>query len=231
MFTANVFAQPKPKGREVTGAVVDADQKPVANATVTVGDGGPSATTAADGTFKLTGVTTANGVVEIKADGFTTRTVPLLGATTAVSLQVVLVRPQAPPTAPPRMIAGVVTDANHQPLGGATVTVRGTQVSTTTEPDGTFVLSDVATGAVTLDVVAPNQPAQSLDVAADRTAVAIVVGQVAEQAPPPPEQRKVTGKIVDPETKEEVAGAPRANASTCGACATTWKTSRCWCSW
>jgi TonB-linked SusC/RagA family outer membrane protein len=207
VFTASAFAQPKPKGREVSGAVVDADQKPVANATVTVGDGGPSATTGPDGTFKLTGVTTANGVVEIKADGFTTRTIPLLGATTALSLQVVLVKPQAPPVAASRTIAGVITDANHQPLAGATVTVRGTQVSATSEPDGTFALSGVATGPVTLDVVAPNQPAQAVDVAADRAAVAIVVGQVAEQAPPPPEQRKVTGKIVDPETKEEVPGA------------------------
>lgn len=207
VFTTSAFAQAKPKGREVSGAVFDADQKPVAGATVTVGDGGPSATTAADGTFKLTGVTTANSVVEIKADGFTTRTIPLLGATTALSLQVGLVKPQAAPTAPPRTIAGVVSDGNHQPLAGATVTVRGTQISTTTAPDGTFALTGVATGALTLDVQAPNQPPQALDVAADRTAVSIVVGQAAEQAPPPPVQRKITGKILDPETNEEVAGA------------------------
>src|SRR6478609_9122902 len=102
LFSSSAFAQAKPKGREVAGAIFDADQKPIGGATVTVGDGGPSATTAADGTFKLTGVTTANGVIEIKADGFTTRTVPILGGTTAFVLQVGLAKPQAPatPTAP-----------------------------------------------------------------------------------------------------------------------------------
>ena len=207
VFTASAFAQPKPKGREVSGAVFDADQKPIAGATVTVGDGGPSTTTAADGTFKLTGVTTANGVVEIKAEGFTTRTIPLLGATTALSLQVGLVRPQAPPPAASRTISGVVTDGNHLPIPGAKVTVRGTQITTTTGPDGMFELTGVAAGDAALDVEASGQPVTSLDVPANKLAVTVVVGQAAPATPPAPELRKVTGKIIDPETKEEVPGA------------------------
>ena len=137
----SAFAQPKPKTREVTGAVVDADQKPVANATVTVGDGGPTATTAADGTFKLTGVATTNVVVEFKADGLSARTIPLLGAATALSLQVVLVKPQGPPPAATRSVAGVVTDGKRQPIAGARVVVRGTQLTATTAADGTFAIA------------------------------------------------------------------------------------------
>ncbi len=208
LFTGHALAQPKPKGRELSGVVVDVDQKPLANATVTVGDGGPTATTGADGAFKLTGVATGNLVVEIKADGFTTRTIPVLAATTALSLQVVLVKPQVAPPAT-RTIAGVVTDGNRQPLAGARVTVKGTQLTATTAADGTFSITGVAEGEQTIDVEAANQPPASFAVAADKTAVAIVVGQAPTQPeqPPAPETRRVLGRVIDPSSKEPVAGA------------------------
>jgi TonB-dependent starch-binding outer membrane protein SusC len=209
MSFGSAIAQPKPKGREVSGTVVDADQRPVANATVTVADGGPSATTGADGAFKLTGVATGNVIVEIKADGFTTRTIPLLAAATALSLQVVVVRPQAPAAAATRTIAGVVTDGNRQPLAGARVVVRDTQLSTTTAADGTFAIAGVANAAVTLDVDAAGQPPTAFAVAADKTAVAVVVGQptTGTDQLPPPTTRRVTGRVIDPSTKDPVAGA------------------------
>ena len=53
------FAQ-KPAVREISGVVVDVDGKPVANATVAVSGGGPTATTAADGTFKLANAAATN---------------------------------------------------------------------------------------------------------------------------------------------------------------------------
>ncbi len=206
--SGSALAQPKPKGRDVSGVVVDIDQKPVANATVTVGDGGPSATTAADGSFKLAAVAATNVVVEIKADGFTARTIPLLAAATPLSLQVVLV-PQTPAPVPGRMVAGVVTDGKRQPIAGARVVVRGTQLTATTAPDGTFAIADVAAGDVTLDVEAPNQPPTAVPVTADRTAVAIVVGQLegAEQAPQAPTTRRVLGHVIDPESGEPVVAA------------------------
>jgi TonB-dependent starch-binding outer membrane protein SusC len=209
MSFGTVLAQPKPKGRDVSGSIVDADQKPVANATVTVADGGPSATTGADGAFKLTGVATGNVVVEIKADGFTTRAIPLLAAQTALSLQVVMVRPAPPAAAATRTVAGVVTDGSHQPIAGARVAIQGTQLSTTTAADGTFALSGVATGAVTLDVEAAGQPPIAFAVAGDKTAVSIVVGQAGATAdqPPAPEARRIVGRVIDPSSKEPVAGA------------------------
>ncbi len=204
---ASALAQPRPKGREVAGTIVDVDQQPVANATVTVADGGPSATTAADGTFKLTGVATGNLVVEINADGFTTRTIPVLAAKTPLSLQVVLVKPQPPAAAATRTIAGVVTDGAHQPIAGATVTVQGTQLTTTTAADGTFAIPGVASEDVTLDVTAVGQPPAVLPVPRDRTAVAVVVGQVEAAPPPAPTSRTVTGKVIDPDSGEPVVAA------------------------
>ncbi|NVB79128.1 MAG: SusC/RagA family TonB-linked outer membrane protein [Kofleriaceae bacterium] len=203
----SALAQPRPKGREVAGTVVDADQKPIANATVTVSDGGPSAVTAADGTFKLTGVATTNLVVEIKGDGFTTRTIPLLAAPTALSLQVVLVKPPPPAEAPQRTVAGVVTDGKRQPLADARVVVRGTQLTATTAADGTFAIAGVPAGELTLDVEAANQPPTAFPVGADKTAVAVVVGQVEPAAPPKPTTRTVIGRVLDPETGEPVVAA------------------------
>src|SRR5258708_3310642 len=113
LFSFTARGQPaKAKGRDIVGTVVDVDTQPVANATVTVAGGGPSATTGPDGGFKLAGVATSNVALEVTADGFTAKLIPVLNATTALQLQVVLVKP-APVVAPPletRMVGGVVSD-------------------------------------------------------------------------------------------------------------------------
>lgn len=208
LMAGTALAQPKSKGREVSGTVLDVDQKPVANATVTVGDGGPSATTGADGAFKLTGVAAGNIVVEIKADGFTARTIPVLAATTPLSLQVVLVKPQAPAAPATRTVAGVVTDGKRQPIAGAQVTIQGTQLTATTAADGTFAILGAPTTDVTLDVVAAGQPPTTMPVAADRAAVAVVVGQLEPtNEPPPPAPRTVLGRVIDPDSKEPIVAA------------------------
>src|SRR5690242_8750712 len=196
----------KPKGRDIAGTVVDVDSNPVANATVTVAGGGPSATTGADGSFKLTGVATTNLMIDVAADGFTSKQVAVLGAATALQLQVVIVKPvaKAPPPSETRMIGGVVSDAGHAPLAGATVTVHGTQIQTVTAADGSFSLPGVALGEVTLDVQAQGQPATTVTVPSDKAAVAVTVGG-AEKATPA--KRKITGHVVDPTSKEPIVGA------------------------
>jgi TonB-linked SusC/RagA family outer membrane protein len=208
LAVGTAFAQPKPKLREISGVIVDADQKPVANATVAVTGGGPTATSGADGSFKLTGVSTANAMIEIVADGFNARTIPVLGATTALSLQVVLVRPAPPAAAATRTIAGVVTDGKRQPIAGAQVTVRGSQLTATTAADGTFGIAGAPVGDATLDVAVAGQQPTTLAVAADKAAVAIVVGQLeGGEPPPPPVARTVSGRVVDPDTKEPIVAA------------------------
>ncbi len=205
LLSATAFAQ-KPKTRDVSGVVLDVDARPVANATIAVaGAGGATATTGADGAFKLA-VPVTEALIEITADGFTAKQVPLLAATTAVQLQVTIVRPVQPVTT--RVVTGIVTDGGHAPLANARVLVQGTSIETVTATDGTFVLPGVATTDVTLEIEAPNQPATTAAVAADRAVVAVIVGAAqAAQPPPPPTSRTITGRVIDPSSKDPVAGA------------------------
>ncbi|HEX7836431.1 MAG TPA: carboxypeptidase regulatory-like domain-containing protein, partial [Kofleriaceae bacterium] len=203
------FAQNARPGakRDIAGTVVDLESNPVANATVAVtGGGGPTATTGADGSFKLTGVATTNLMIEITADGFNAKQVPVLGGATPLQLQVVIVKPApaAPPPTVTRMIAGIVTDASHAPIAGAMVRVHGTSLETATGADGTFSLPGVAVAEVVLDVEAPNQPATSATLAADKAAVAVTMGAA---APAAPATRTIRGKVIDPETKEPIVAA------------------------
>jgi TonB-dependent SusC/RagA subfamily outer membrane receptor len=197
------------RGRSITGAVLDADNKPVANATVSVAGGGPSATTAADGSFKLAGVATTNVVLDVTADGFSAKQIPVLGAATPLQLSVTIVKPAPPPAPPPtetRMVGGVVTDANRAPLAGATVRVQGTQIQVVTGADGSFTLPGVATSDVTLDVEAPNQPVTSVTVPADKAVVAVTIGSSAPVVAAPT-TRTIRGKVVDPTTNEPIVAA------------------------
>jgi TonB-linked SusC/RagA family outer membrane protein len=223
LFSFAAHAQPgrAGKGREIAGSVLDVDGNPIAGATVTVGDGGPSATTNADGSFKLTGVATGSVAIAVTADGFTAKQVPVLGATTALQLQVVLVRPApaAPPPVETRMIGGVVSDGSHAPIAGATVRVHGTQISGVTAADGSFSLPGVALGEVTLDVEVPNQPATSAVVPSDKAAVAVTVGG-ASAAPAAPATRAIHGKVTESSgeplaaAQVQVAGIPEATVFT-----------------
>ncbi len=222
LFSFAAQAQPARagKGREIAGSVMDVDGQPVAGATVTVGDGGPSATTAADGSFKLTGVATGSVAIAVTADGFTAKQVPVLGAATALQLQVVLVKPiaAAPPPVETRMIGGVVADASHAPIAGATVRVHGTQIQGVTAADGSFSLPGVSLGEVSLDVEAPNQPAASVAVPSDRAAVAVTVGGKA--GPAVPATRAIHGKVTESSgeplaaAQVQVAGIPEATVFT-----------------
>ena len=87
--TVNVVPDP---GTTVTGQVVDSNQNPIAGATVTT-LGGLSATTQADGTFSIAGVSTVQGNIVVTASatvngtsfrGFSTAVPPVRGGTTDV---------------------------------------------------------------------------------------------------------------------------------------------------
>jgi TonB-linked SusC/RagA family outer membrane protein len=222
LFSFAARAQPaKPgKGRDIAGSVLDVDGNPIANATVTVGNGGPSATTAADGSFTLTGVATTSVAVAVTADGFTAKQVPVLGAATALQLQVVLVKPTpaAPPAVETRMVGGVISDAAHLPIAGATVRVHGTQIQVVTAADGSFTLPGAPLAEITIDVEAPNQPPTTVAIPADKAAVAITVGVAA--APAAPRTRSVRGKVTEASgeplaaAQVQVAGIPDATVFT-----------------
>ncbi len=192
------------KAREVTGIITDLEGKPVANATVAVSGGGPTTTTGADGAFKLS-VATTNVMVDVSADGYTPHQLQLFGATTPLQLQLTLVKVAAPVTET-RMVGGVVSDTNRAPIAGATVRVHGTTIQALTNADGTFSLPGVAVTEVVLDVEAPNQPPTTVTVPADRATVVVAVGEV-KVVPTAPTTRTVRGKVLDPDSKEPIAGA------------------------
>jgi TonB-linked SusC/RagA family outer membrane protein len=202
------LAQPaKAKGRDITGTVVDVDTTPVANATVAVTGGGPSAVTAADGSFTLAGVATTNVTIDVTADGFTSKQIPVLGAAAALQLQIVVVKPAAPIAAATRMVGGVVSDASHAPIAGATVRVHGTDLQVLTAADGSFTLPGVAVGEVTIDVEAANQPPVRVTVPADRAALVVTVGPAAPPAPGPATTRTIRGNVIETPSKEPIVAA------------------------
>jgi hypothetical protein len=175
LATGTAFAQ-QPATREITGTIVDGDGTPVANATVAVTGGGPSTTTGPDGTFKLPKVAAANLTIEITAEGFTARQITVLGARTALQLQVTVVRPPPPTPPPTRTIGGIVTDGDRAPIAGATVKLRGTELVATTAADGTFSLAGVAPGVVTLVFVAPGKGAGSVSFSEEKLSVVVSIG-------------------------------------------------------
>jgi len=120
-------------------------------------------------------VATGNVILEVTADGFTSKQVPVLGATTALQLSVVIVKTAPPPPPATRMIGGVVSDATTH-RSPATVRVHGTEVQTVTAGDGSFTLPGVAINDVTLDIEAPNQPADHRGRRCDKAAVAMTGG-------------------------------------------------------
>src|SRR5690606_17589051 len=100
LCASTALAQQPAGTREISGTVVDEAGGPVENATVAVSEGGATATTAADGTFKLARVPATNLTIDVTAEGFTARQLTVLGARTALQLQVTVARP-APPAPPP----------------------------------------------------------------------------------------------------------------------------------
>jgi TonB-linked SusC/RagA family outer membrane protein len=105
------------------------------------------------------------------------------------------------------MVGGIVSDAAHAPIAGATVRVHGTQIQAQTGADGSFTLRGVAATDVTLDIEASDKPAASVAVPADRTAVMVTIGVPVAAPPPPPTTRTIHGKVVDQTTGEPLAAA------------------------
>jgi len=212
LLSSSAFAQ-KPKGRDITGTVVDVGGQPVGNATVAISGGGAQpatkTTTAADGTFKLAGAPTTNFTLDITGEGFEARHVTVIGAKTALQLQVVLVRPPPPPTAQTRMISGVVLGPDRAPVPNAVIKVRGTATQTVTAADGTFTLVGVTSDAVNLDIEAPGMTPNAVDVPVGKGAVVVELtggAPIGPEQPPPPAARVVQGVVKETDTGEPLPG-------------------------
>jgi len=92
--------------------------------------------------------------------------------------------PPPPPPPPPetRAIAGSVKySETGEPILGAVVSVKGTSISAFTDADGSFLLSGVPTGTVTLVVTDPGGGQRELTVSGDQQRVSITMAQRAAE--------------------------------------------------
>ncbi|HMG19861.1 MAG TPA: carboxypeptidase regulatory-like domain-containing protein, partial [Kofleriaceae bacterium] len=151
--------------------MVDANANPVANATVTVGGGGPSATTGADGGFKLSGVAPGDVTLNVTAPDQPATSVTITGDKVAVA--VTMGAGTAPPAAPvTRTIKGKVLDpTTKEPIVAAQVQLVGTGTVVFTEADGAFTIDNVPPGVAKLDITAPERESHLIEIAPDQTAV------------------------------------------------------------
>lgn len=187
LIAGTAVAQPAAtETRDISGTVVDIDAAPIADAKVTVACGEAAAITAADGSFQLTAVPITDAVIEVVADEFFAKRVAIPDSTTALQLQLMLVRtvPVVDPPARVRAIGGVVRDPHGAPISRAIVRVRGTELHTFSTTDGSFTLRGVGLGDVDLEVeVAGRRPTRA-NVPRDKAAVVVTVGTDVSPAVP-----------------------------------------------
>ncbi len=204
--------KPKPgKARTVNGAVTEADSgAPLAGATVTVKGTALSATTGPDGTFSIADVPGGDASLEISAADHATKEVvlPASGkATVNTSLTKV-----APPAPAERTVTGLVKDDAGQAVVGATVTVKGTQLSAVTDADGLFVIQKAPAGDIELVADAEGRqataPLPATESSAKLTlAAAGTTGPEQPEQPQPAAGRTITGTVTESTSKEGVVGA------------------------
>ena len=138
--TAPTFALPAVPTGSITGAVTDANNDPLAGATVAYSGG--SATTDSTGAYTFNNVPEGSVTLTASLSGYqsASETVPVTAGQTTTAPTFVL---QA---APVGTIQGHVTNASGAALAGATVAYGGG--STTTDSSGNYSLTQVPAGTV-----------------------------------------------------------------------------------
>lgn len=134
-----------PKPGSVSGVVVDAEtEEPIDGASVSLDDGAP--TTAVGGEFMFDDVAPGEHTVRASTE-----------RTHAANNVLVVVEPNDHSSVTVRLnpnpgsIRGAVTDAHtSDPIGGAAISLVGTEIATTSNESGEFVLAEVPRGTYTL---------------------------------------------------------------------------------
>jgi hypothetical protein len=206
-FNAQLVTQsPPPTTGSVTGRVLDAaTNRPLIGASVVL-TADPAITTFTDsyGMFTLSGILQGNQKVEFALRGYATLAITAnVSAGSTVNLGAVILSPNPPASA----IRGTVTDAfTGQPLSGATVTIGGSFSGTTvTGVDGTFVVSGVPPGTVT--VTASKSGYYPVIVTGSVTAGGeLFLTPQLSAIPPQPTTGTIIGKVIDALTNEPLFG-------------------------
>jgi subtilisin family serine protease len=156
----------------ITGTVLDAATgDPIAGATVTNLTTGSSTTAGADGSYT---VRAEPGTYDLQADAFGYEPTTVTGI--EVVAETFTVQDLALEVSPAGTITGTVTFAESGTgVPGATITLVGTSLSTTTGPSGTYTFAEVPVGTYEVAVSAvgfPTPPTQTVTVEEGETATA-----------------------------------------------------------
>lgn len=186
----------------VRGIVLDSasSDAPVAGASVTIG--GKSGTTAADGSFSVSGASLGSSTASVTTTGQTPQTIafePSVGPGTLDGLVLTLNIGQ---------IRGRVTLAN-QPVVNAVVTETGSGFFVTTNADGRFLLPNILPGATSIVVVAQSASAtRNVTVVNGLNDVGtIALAEDTNPDPPGPPAGTLIGKITLSDQASATAGA------------------------
>ena len=180
----------------ISGFVSNAsNNQPIAGATVMVS--GLTTTSGGDGSFNFSNVPSGAQTLNATATGFNPASASVTVMAGANVSQDIAMTPLL------GTITGIVRNAdNGDPISGATVTVTGTGLSTTSGADGTFTLSNVPAGAQTLNVSAAGF------IAAQSPGVDVVGnGTVSRDVALSPETGTIRGRITNASTNQPVANA------------------------
>ncbi|MBE0517118.1 MAG: S8 family serine peptidase [Methanophagales archaeon] len=139
-----------PATGSINGTVTDTDETAIEGATVVVEGTTLSATTGAEGYYLLENVPVGDQEVTASANGYYSNT-----TTVTVIKDDTVTQDFTLEAIPTYTVSGTVTDTKDTALEGAIVTIAGTELSATTEGDGSYSISEVKDG--TYDITASKE--------------------------------------------------------------------------
>ena len=162
---------PPPKVRVVSGLVRDTDGAPVVGAAITVQGMPGSVVTDEDGFFVLGNVPATNLVIEVSAANYAPTTAEILANQDATKVQLTSTSTTTPIEPPPatggRQVSGTLSDTAGDPVIGAIVKVKGTELLAISDETGAFVIQGASTDAVEIEIDATGYNVQTLPVPAN----------------------------------------------------------------
>jgi TonB-dependent starch-binding outer membrane protein SusC len=174
-------------GRSVTGIVKEAGTgKPVAGAVVTLKGTSVTATSDEDGLFVLQNVPAGAAQLDVASQAHTAGSIAVPDGQSTAKLELQPTNPQAAPapaapapaapTAGTRAIAGKVTSKQTgDPVPGATLMVKDTELTTIASDDGSYALDGVPAGPFTLVVIGYTQSPAEIQVPTGRRTVDVAL--------------------------------------------------------
>ena len=171
-------------GRTVTGIVKEAGTgKPIAGAVVTLKGTSVTATSDEDGLFVLQNVPAGAAELDIASQAHAAGSLSVPDGQSTAKLELQPTNPQAAPAPAPaapaagtRAIAGKVTSKQTgDPVPGATIMVKDTDITALANDDGTYTLEGVPEGPFTLVVSGYTQAPTEIQVPTGRRTVDVAL--------------------------------------------------------